>query len=124
MADEIVLTKLGNLAAVSLKHELTEESVAFEEMRADHGGHGELATAIIVIGASAVAVVALASWLLKSRSSETVEVLVQRKYADGSEETIHFKHKVRDEEEAKPELVEALTETFKIGVDVDRAPNV
>lgn len=116
MSDGIVIPDLGVLSATALEDELKRQNLTFKTERQSHGGHGELATMMLVTAASATLAVALAGWLLKTRHGEVIELTVNRRKPDGTEEKLTLKHKIKNEEAPQPELIAAIKEAFALGL--------
>ena len=117
--EQISVSHLGALSAAVLKDELAAAGVEHNTEAARQGGHGEPATmTIVLVGLSGVAITALASWLLKTRSSNKVRMTYKRTAADGSVEEFDYEHDIRNEEAPETELVASLAKTFKASVGV------
>ena len=116
MQEKIVFPKLGVLVSESLKDQLAEYSVAYDEETIESGGHGELATMAIVAGATAALAVAVGAWLLKTRTGDDIEMTWTKRLPDGTEEHLTFRHTIRDEKEPSAEVIAALKDAFGVGL--------
>lgn len=117
MSDELIIEGIGRFPAKLLKEELEKENLEFHDRTPrDDSRFGELTTLTLAAIVAAPLATALAAWLLKTRSGETVKLKIKRKYADGAEEEIEFEHQIKEESEPEADLVKALAQTLKIPV--------